>query len=209
MVFSLTMTEENKNEAGELQVYELGYHILPTVTADDLESEVAKLRTAIEKRGGSFITEGTPEMMNLAYPMFINNGGKNTRYERAYFGWIKFEMPIAEAVALQDEDLKMNKEVLRFILVKTTREETRAQLQTEQNTVLREVKTTGTIQSKHVEEEGGEISEEEITKSIDEIVGTDTPSNTDEHVTKEDIVKEVKEKETVEETTTEDKQEKE
>jgi len=201
MVFSFTMTEINNNEPVEIQVYELGYHILPTVVADDLEGEVAKLRTAIEKRGGSFISEGTPEMMNLEYPMFINNGGKNTRYERAYFGWIKFEMPVDEAVLLRDEDLKMNKEVLRFILIKTTREETRAQLQTEQNTVLREVKTTGTLESKHVVEEGGEVSEEEITKSIDEMVGVETSQDTSE--------KDTKEKEVVEEIDTETKQEQE
>ncbi|PCI30658.1 hypothetical protein COB52_01325 [Candidatus Kaiserbacteria bacterium] len=165
------MTEEINNEGEETQVYELGYHILPTVVAEELESEVAKLRSAIEARGGSFITEGTPEMINLSYPMFINNGGKKTRYERAYFGWMKFEMSPSEAIALRDEDLTTNKEVLRFLLIKTTREETRAQLQTEQNTILREVKTTGTIKAKHTEEEGGEVSEEEIAKSIDEIVG--------------------------------------
>lgn len=194
MVSSFTMTEETKELQTETQVYELGYHILPTVVADDLEAEVAKLRSAIEKRGGSFITEGTPEMMNLAYPMFINNGGKNTRYERAYFGWIKFEMASSEAIALRDEDLKMNKELLRFLLIKTTREETRAKLQTEQNTVLREVKTTGTLESKHVVEEGGEVSEEEIAKSIDEMVGADTPQDTDEKGTEKEGEKEGTEK---------------
>jgi ribosomal protein S6 len=153
------------------QVYELGYHIVPTVAADDLEGEVGTLRNAIEKRGGSFIAEGTPETVTLAYPMFVNNGGKQTKYERAYFGWMKFELDPEQAVELRDEDLASNTHVLRYTLFKTTREETRAQLQTEQSTILREVKTTGILEKKHIEEEGGEVSEEALEKSIDELVG--------------------------------------
>lgn len=165
------MTEENNNETTNTQVYELGYHILPTVTADDLEGEIAKIRSAIEARGGSFITEGTPEMTTLAFPMYVNNGGKKAKYETAYFGWIKFEMEHAQAVALEKDDIKPNAQILRYILIKTTREETRAQLQTEQNTILREVKTTGTIEKKEVVEEGGEVSEEQVAEAIEEMVG--------------------------------------
>jgi len=171
VVFSPPMTEENNTEAANVQVYELGFHILPTVVADDLEKEVGVLRKAIEKRGGSFITEGLPESVSLAFPMFINNGGKKTKYETAYFGWMKFEMEPAKAVLLEEEDLKANKQVLRYSLVKTTREETRAQLQTEQNTILREVKTTGTLEKKETVEEGGEVSEVDLKKSIEDLVG--------------------------------------
>ncbi len=166
MVSSPTMTEEKVEKS---QVYELGYHILPTVVSDDLEGEVAKIRSAIEKRGGSFIAEGPTETIALAYPMFVNNGGKQTKYESAYFGWMKFELSPEEAVLLRDEDLATNAQVLRFTLFKTTREETRAQLQSEQHTILREVKTTGTIEKREVQEEGGEVSEEELDKSIDEL----------------------------------------
>ncbi|MBL4644346.1 MAG: 30S ribosomal protein S6 [Candidatus Pacebacteria bacterium] len=174
----MTAEENNTNDEisadnAEVQVYELGYHILPTVVADDLEGEVAKLRSAIEKRGGSFITEGTPEMTTLSYPMFVNNGGKKTKYEQAYFGWMKFEMAAGEAIALRDEDLVTNAQVLRHILFKTTREETRAQLQTAQNNILREIKTTGVLEKKTVTEEGGEVSQEQLEKSIKDLVGDD------------------------------------
>jgi len=171
MIDLATMTEENNENNEEIQVYELGYHILPTVVTDDLEGEVTKVRSAIEKRGGSFISEGTPEMTTLAYPMFVNNGGKQTKYEQAYFGWMKFEMKPEEAVALADEDMAANTQVLRHILIKTTREETRAQLQTAQNNILREIKTTGTLEKKTVTEEGGEVSEEDLEKSIEDLVG--------------------------------------
>ena len=165
------MTAEETNNTEDMQVYELGYHIVPTVAADDVESEVGKIRSAIEARGGVFIAEGTPEAMNLAYPIFVNDGGKRTKYERAYFGWMKFEMDPAQVVALRDEDLAHNAHVLRHILFKTTREETRAKLQTEQSTILREVRTTGVLEKKQVAEEGGEVSEEALDKSIGELVG--------------------------------------
>lgn len=103
--------------------------------------------------------------------MVVSEGGKRTKHERSYFGWMKFEMTPEEATKLQNEDLASNKQVLRYTLFKTTREETRAQLQTEQNIILREVKTTGTLSKKHVKEEGGEVSEEELEKSIDDLVG--------------------------------------
>ena len=165
------MTEEQNEEVKDVTVYELGYHIVSTVPADDLEGEVNAIRKAIEKRGGSFLTEGSPETVTLAFPMFINKGGKQIKHETAYFGWIKFEMEPAQAVALRTEDLAGNEQLLRFTLVVTTREETRAQLQTEQNTILREVKTTGVLEKKHVQEEGGEVSEEELEKSIDDLIG--------------------------------------
>lgn len=169
------MTEENNKEA---QVYELGYHILSTVPADDLEKEVSVIRSAIEKRGGSFIAEGTPESVELAYPMYVNEGGKQTKYDRAYFGWFKFEMDAEQAVLLEKEDVATNKQILRHVLITTTREETRAQLQTEQNGILREVQTKGTLEKKSVaEESSGEVSEEAIDKSIDDLVGDDEEKN--------------------------------
>ncbi len=167
------MTEEHNEEGRDATVYELGYHLVSTIAADDLETEVNKIRKAIEKRGGSFITEGTPEALTLAFPMFINKAGKQIKHETAYFGWIKFEMEPEQAVALRTEDLAHNENLLRILLIVTTREETRAQLQSEQNTILREVKTTGVLEKKHEVEEGGEVSEEELEKSIDDLVGED------------------------------------
>lgn len=165
-----TMTEENTQETADTTVYELGYHILPTVVAEELENEVNKIRSAIEKRGGSFIAEGSPESMTLAFPMAVNNGGKITKYDRAYFGWLKFELDPAQAQELHHEDLAHNAHILRFNLFTTTREETRAQLQTAQHGLLREVENTGVIERKQEKEEGGEVSEEALEKSIDDLV---------------------------------------
>ena len=175
----MTETVQTEDAIAEdvTHVYELGYHMLPTVAAESVDAEVQKVRSAIEKRGGSFIAEGTPEMHTLAYPLYVNNGGKKTKYERAHFGWVKFEMHPSEAVALKEEDVDTNANILRSILFVTTREETRAQLQTAEAGVLREVATTGTIKKQEApdsKEAVGEVSEEALEKSIDDLVGEES-----------------------------------
>lgn len=170
------MIEEQATETkSERQVYELGYHLMPTIAEDDVETHVTKIRKAIEARSGNFIAEGTPESVSLSYPMVVRDGGKRTAYERAHFGWIKFDMDEEAARLLQEEDLSIDKDILRFRLIKTVREDTRAQVQVADAGVLREVETTGTIERKTASEDeekkGEEVSEAELEKSIDELVG--------------------------------------
>ena len=43
-----------------LRIYEVGYHIIPTVLEENVEKVVGDIRTVIEKAGGSFIAEGAP-----------------------------------------------------------------------------------------------------------------------------------------------------
>lgn len=152
-----------------VRVYEVGYHIISTVKEDEVEQVVNKIRTAIEEMGGSLIAEGAPQSLALAYPMYVSEGGKNTGFDRTYFGWIKFEGKTDEIHALRDT-LRANEQVLRFIIFQTTREETRASVK---QSVLREVKRTDTIQSTtrtSSEKDKGEVSDESINKAIEEMV---------------------------------------
>jgi ribosomal protein S6 len=177
------MTDETKVEKEEkvagtspegFRVYELGYHIFSAVPKEGLDKEVGGLRNAVEACGGSFIAEGTPELITLAYPLFVNEGGKHTKHERAYFGWLKFETNPEGARKLREEHLNAQKNLLRFMLFETAREDTRARLQ-EIDLVLREVKTHGTIERKISSEDtkkiGEQVSEAELDKTIDELIG--------------------------------------
>lgn len=154
----------------DLRVYEIGYHILPTVKEEDVESVVAGIRAFVEKSGGSFIAEGAPVSTKLSYTMFVSNEGKRTGYDRAYFGWIKCEMDGSAAYALAQQ-LETDKQILRSIVFKTVREDTRAAAR---HSVLRDVKRGDTIKSKP--EKGaeqtiaGEVSEEQLDKSIDALI---------------------------------------
>ncbi|KKW19254.1 MAG: hypothetical protein UY63_C0017G0031 [Parcubacteria group bacterium GW2011_GWA2_51_10] len=160
----------SKNESDDtLQIYEIGYHIAPAVKEEDLEKIVGALRAVIEKEGGSFITEGAPSLTKLAYSISVREGERNVDYDRAYFGWIKFEGRRAIVRALT-ESLKQNPNYMRFIIWKTVREDTRARMKAP---TLREVKRTDTIKSSvrraPSEESTAPVSEADLEKAIQEI----------------------------------------
>jgi ribosomal protein S6 len=151
--------------AGSSRVYEIGYHVAPSVKEEDVEKVVAKIREAIEKQHGSFIAEGAPSLVRLSYPMPGIEGGKRVDVDRAYFGWLKFEAPTEAAQAL-DDMLKRDASILRHIVFRTVREETRAHLKAPQ---LREVRRTDTIKStpRRPEESAAPVSEAELDKALE------------------------------------------
>ena len=153
-------------QAGVLRIYEIGYHITPTKETE-LEGIVAGLRSVVEKAGGSFIAEGAPSLVKLAYPMSVREGEKSVEYDRGYFGWLKFEAEIAVAHALEAM-LKQDRNFFRFIVFQTVREDTRAKYKAPQ---LREVKRTDIIKpvSRRIEEPSAPVSEEQLEKALQDI----------------------------------------
>jgi ribosomal protein S6 len=162
-----TIVNETADNADSLRVYEVGYHIIPTVKEEDLESIVGGIRSVIEKAGGNFIAEGAPSLMRLAYGIEGREGGKRVEYDRAYFGWIKFETEVAAAKALEAA-LKQSSDVARFIIFRTVKEDTRAKFKAP---TLREVKRTDTIRptTRRTEEPAAPVSEEDLEKALHDI----------------------------------------
>ncbi len=154
-------------DAATTRIYEVGYHILPNVAEENVEKIVGEIRAVIEKAGGSFIAEGAPVLTKLAYDMNSREGDKWAAQDRGYFGWIKFEAVIGAAAELE-EMLKAHKGILRHIVFRTVREETRARLKTP---TLREVKRTDTIKTtaKRPDEESAPVSEEDLDKALSDI----------------------------------------
>ena len=155
------------------RIYEIGYHIVPTAKEEDFEEIVGGIRAEIERAGGTFISEGAPSLTRLAYPISSHLPGKGSEsrkrieHDRGYFGWIKFEASI-DAVQLLNEVLKGKASVMRFIVFRTVREDTRAKMKAP---TLREVKRTVTIRAtpRRVEESAGPVSEAELEKALSEI----------------------------------------
>lgn len=173
MVISCDMTENKETEQNDTVVYEIGFHMLSSLTEEELETAIDNLRKTITNHGGSFVSEGNTELIDLAYTMDINEGGKHTKYDKAYFGWIKFEMEPAKMVEMKAEVLDLDKNLLRYLLIKTVKEETRAQMQEATMHTLEDVKVTGTLekkQDKETEKQGEVISEEEIDKAVEELI---------------------------------------
>ncbi len=158
---------ETDSDGATLRIYEVGYHIIPTVKEEDVEKIVGGIRSIVEKAGGSFIAEAAPALMRLAYGMWAKEGDKRILHDRGYFGWIKFEAEISVAHTL-DEALKANQNILRFIVFRTVREDTRAKMKAPQ---LREVKRTDTIKAapRHIEKSAAPLSEEQLEKALQDI----------------------------------------
>src|SRR3989338_8891677 len=76
----------------ETQVYELGFHIIPSVEKNNIADEISSIRSAIEKLGGIFVAEEFPKLITLAYTMTKDIDGKRYKFNNAYFGWLKFEI---------------------------------------------------------------------------------------------------------------------
>ncbi len=161
---SVIQKDDNSPES-LLRIYEVGYHIIPTVKEEDIEGVVASIRTVIEKAGGSFIAEGAPVLMKLSYAMTAREGDKNVQYDRGYFGWIKFESSV-EASETLNEALKADRTILRHIIFRTVREETRARMKIP---TLREVRRTDVIKPAphHVEDTSIAVSEVDLDKAIE------------------------------------------
>lgn len=165
----IVTTETDTEDVGISRIYEVGYLVSPTVKEEDIEKTVSAIRSEIEKTGGSFIAEGAPSAIKLAYPITTRGGGKKTEYDRAYFGWIKFEAKVSVAQALE-ESLKKNQDVLRCMVFQTVREDTRAKMKAP---TLREVRRTDTIKAASLrvptDEEKAPVSEEDLEKALKDI----------------------------------------
>ncbi|MBU3668662.1 MAG: 30S ribosomal protein S6 [Candidatus Taylorbacteria bacterium] len=116
--------EKDTNERQEgVRVYELGFHFVPTLSEDEVAVPFSHLKSLIEKKGGTFIAEGTPEMTNLAYEISKTVKAQKKRYTEAYFGWVKFELN-AEEIPAFEKEVKAFEPILRYLLIATVRENT-------------------------------------------------------------------------------------
>lgn len=162
----MTDDTNSKNEI-VMRVYEAGYHIVPTVKEEDVEKVVSSIRSEIEKLSGSFISEGAPSLMKLMFSIDMREGEKHVAYDRGYFGWLKFEADTHAAKALTDA-LTANPSILRSIVFKTLREDTRAKFKAPQ---LREVRRTDTIKSSPRKApeapDSAPVSEAELEKALE------------------------------------------
>jgi len=162
--------EDDSTEVDIKTVYEVGYNILPIVEEGEVEGVVSRFRDTIEKAGGVFVSEGASQKIQLSYPMAVWANGKWTNYTEAFFGWIKFELSpnqLSDVEAM----FKSDASVLRFLLIKTVREDTRANVR---QFVLKEVKRTDTIKSaprtRSTSETKEAVSDEKLDEAIEGLV---------------------------------------
>jgi ribosomal protein S6 len=114
-------TEVEEVDPAEARVYELGFHIEPELSQDEVKKVYQGIRSVIETNG-TIITEGQPEKIPLAYTMSLSDNAGRHDYDSANFSWIAFEAQTAghEVVI---EAAKAEKRIIRFLDLRTTKEE--------------------------------------------------------------------------------------
>lgn len=145
------------NAKGEkTAIYEVGFHLFPSISPEAVAGKFTAIKSVIEAHGGSFISEEMPKEIPLAYTIEGVQGGTKRKCNTAYFGWIKYEAPVASAPAIK-AGIEKNDAILRSLIIKTVRENT---MTTPPNKFNR----------KQVEESTGEkVSAEELDKTIEKI----------------------------------------
>ena len=116
------MTENNETIV-DSRVYEISFIFDNKLDEETALKKADALKQSIATLGGSFISEETPYMRELAYEMTRVVNNVNVRFNEGYFGWIKFEMN-ADKVKEFEKAIKLDEEVIRYLLVKTVRENT-------------------------------------------------------------------------------------
>jgi len=166
-----TVEHEDKGTDTDLVTYELGYHLVPSLSETDLALRVAELSKAIADIGGTIISDGYPQACVLSYTIRKMRGGKWDSYDTSFFGWVRFNAP-AEGVAPIKDVADHNEFMVRYLILKLPR----AALITPPS-VIRRVVESGEVEVepkalvKRVdEEEKVEVSEEELDKQIEQLI---------------------------------------
>ena len=148
-----------------LTVYEVSYLLLPSIAMEQVQPKTLVLKEILTSLGALIISDESPILIDLAYPMTKVVGAVRHKVTTGYFGWIKFEINKEASVK---KALDADQEVLRYLLIKTVRE----------NTLLSGKMKLGYGDRIKKEEEAipdvleptKESIPEEIDKSIDELV---------------------------------------
>lgn len=120
------MTNNKEQEAQEgVRVYELAFHLVPTISESEVAVQFSHLKSFIEKKKGAFISEQLPTLTRLMYEIPKTVKGQKKWYENSYFGWIKFSLEADEIEAIEKE-VKNFDSMLRYLLIKTVAEDTMA-----------------------------------------------------------------------------------
>lgn len=160
---------ENKEEIdAKMQVYEVGYLLVPTLAEDEVPGVYGTLKDTISTFGGELISDEMPKMIELAYQMVKVVQNVRSKFDNAYFGWVKFEMDSQKVLELKKK-LDLDPLMLRFLILKTVKENTIAT----KKFALKDAPKRKPFSAKKEGEEMAEVVEinkEEIDKEIDAMV---------------------------------------
>ncbi len=116
---------EDTNEDVEInsRIYEVGYLLLPTIPEEGIPALYGNLKDLVVSLGGEIISDEMPKMITLAYTMSKVTQNVRSKFNSAFFGWVKFEINPEKVLELKKK-LDLDPNFLRFLILKTVRENT-------------------------------------------------------------------------------------
>lgn len=151
--------EEADADHAEMRVYELGFHIDPELSQEEVKKVYQGIRDTMEG-AGSIVAEGTPEKIQLAYTVSRMEHAGRHDFDGSYFAWIAYETNGAghEKVA---EAARAETRIFRFLDVRTTKDEAK------QSAEMQEMMRQAALEKPAAEEE--QVSETELDAALKEV----------------------------------------
>ena len=161
------MQIENNEKDAKSTVYELSYLLLPSLALEQVPGLAASLKDQLTSLGGSIISDENPVLIDLAYSMTKVVQTVRHKATTGYFGWIKFEME-TDGMAAVKKALDANDNILRYLIIKTVRENTLLNGKMRLHKEERGEKEEDLVEE--IPEAVKESASEELDKSIDDLV---------------------------------------
>lgn len=117
----INMNENETEMLDEKEVYEISFIFDNRLDESKAVEKLEALKKDIASLDGSFISEETPYMRELSYEMTRVVNNVNVKFSEGYFGWVKFELFPSNLEDI-NKKLKLDEEVVRFLIIKTTKE---------------------------------------------------------------------------------------
>jgi ribosomal protein S6 len=147
------------------RVYELGYLLVPTIPEENVAGIYSNLKDLVSSLGGIHISDEMPKMIPLAYSMMKVVANVRSKFNTAYFGWVKFTMDSDKILELKKK-LDFDPNVIRFLILKTVKENTIAAKRFVRGDMRKKPGVGKTENSETVVP----INKEEVDKEIDALV---------------------------------------
>jgi ribosomal protein S6 len=175
------MTKDEKKDTKDIKedteerLYELGYHVVPTVSQEEIDQRVSEIgKDTIESNGGTVTSQGVPSLIGLAYPITKAEGQKRTKHESGYFGWFQFYIA-PENVDPLKKTLDATDYILRYIIMHVEKEKKPIRASKKMRFFAQSVRSQKEISPKPAvanvaKKEQPAMSEEELDKTIEELI---------------------------------------
>jgi len=161
---TMPAVEASSDELVERDQYECAFHLLPTIADEEVARVVGEIKGLITSHGGDVFDEEEPQRFTLAYEMTKAIDGRSLHFTNSWLGWIRFSLT-REMLLAFEEELAHRTDMIRHMTIRLTKEE----LLNPQRMFEKRVEPATVIPSESDADASGEVSEEDLSKSLEGI----------------------------------------